>query len=59
MLEKPSALNVAAFENESAVSDRNWVTTKNQLKRFWKKKVTGDGAKKKKKKKNCWLDCNF
>ena len=38
MLEKPSAQTIAAFENESTVSDANWVTTENQLKRcFWKK----------------------
>ena len=56
MLEKPSAQNIAAFENESTVSDANWVTTENQFKGcFWKKKVTGNGAKIKK----CWLEYKF
>ena len=46
MLEKLSAQNIAAFENESKVSHANWVTTENQLKRCFWKKVTGDDAKK-------------
>ena len=46
MLERPSAQNITAFENESTVSDENWVTTWNQLKRCFWKKVTGEGEKK-------------
>ena len=54
MLEKPSAQNIAAFENESTVSDANWVTTENQLKRcFWKK------SNRQWRKKKCWLEYKF
>ena len=37
MLEKPSAQNIAEFENQGQQNE-NWMITENQLKRlFWKK----------------------